>query len=181
MARPLKADVLRYVQGYMEKTLPSSTLELLAAPTAAAKRDILQIEVVVGPKGDPGPRGIKGDTAPLRENYHFVGTLIRDHATGGDVTPVTLTGLSFSYLPNSVYRIWFMGRVQPGMEYEFQLDLSSVGLLTDIQSLKTDVVCGQGLLVTSSNIGTAQLRFRSLSPAVITVLAGLTLVVEKVA
>lgn len=181
MARPLKADVLRYVQTYMEKSLPTSTLELLTAPTAEAKRGVLDIQVVVGPKGEPGPRGTKGDSAPPREDYHFVGTLIRDQTTDGDVIPVTLTGLNFSYLPNSVYRIWFMGRVQPGMEYEFQLDLSSVGLMADIQSLKADVVCGQGLLATGSNIGTAQLRFRSLSPAVITALAGLTLVVEKVA
>lgn len=57
-----------------------------------------------------------------------VATLASDQATGANTTPVTLTGLSFSYDANSTYRIWFMGRVSPAAATTgcgFQFDLSS--------------------------------------------------------
>lgn len=57
-----------------------------------------------------------------------VATLASDQATGANVTPVTLTGLSFSYAASSTYRIWFMGRVDPTAATTgcgFQFDLSS--------------------------------------------------------
>lgn len=141
-------------------------------------------------------------------------TLASDQATGANTTPVTLTGLVFSYEANSKYRIWFMGRVSPaaattGCGFQFDLssavtsidvqffhqlastgtlsgghsiaDDASVGVSSGLPGTSTYPVTGDGLLITTSNSGTAQLRFRSETTAVITAKAGLTLVVEKVA
>jgi len=144
----------------------------------------------------------------------LVATLASDQATAADVNPVTLTGLVFSYEANSVYRIWFMGRVAPaaattGCGFQFDLssavtsidvqffhqlastgtlsgghsiaDDASVGVSSGLPGTSTYPVTGFGLLRTTSNTGTAQLRFRSETTAVITAKAGLTLVVEKIA
>jgi hypothetical protein len=144
----------------------------------------------------------------------LVATLASDQATGANVTPVTLTGLVFSYEANSKYRIWFMGRVSPaaattGCGFQFDLssavtaidvqffhqlantgtqsgghsiaDDASVGVSSGLPGASTYPVTGFGLLVTGANTGTAQLRFRSETTAVITAKAGLTLVVEKIA
>jgi len=72
----------------------------------------------------------------VASGYHFVGTLASDQATGANVTPVTLTGLVFSYEANSKYRIWAMGRVQPTAATTgcgFQFDLSSVVTAINVQ------------------------------------------------
>lgn len=143
-----------------------------------------------------------------------VATLASDQATGANVTPVTLTGLVFTYAINSTYRIWFMGGVQPtaattGCGFQFDLssavtalnvqffhqlantgtvsgghsiaDDASVGVSSGMPGTSTYPVTGFGLLVTTSNTGTAQLRFRSETTAVTTAKAGFTLVVEKIA
>lgn len=71
-----------------------------------------------------------GGTSPT------VATLASDQATGANTTPVTLTGLSFSYTTNSKYRIWAMGRVQPTAATTgcgFQFDLSSAVTAIDVQ------------------------------------------------
>lgn len=137
-----------------------------------------------------------------------------DVATGANVTPVTLTGLVFTYEANSVYRISFMGRVQPGAATTgcgFQFDLSSavtdinvsfyhqlastgtlsgghsiaddasVGVSSGLPATGTYPVVGDAILRTGANTGTAQLRFRSETTAVITAKAGLVMVVEKIA
>jgi hypothetical protein len=60
-------------------------------------------------------------------------TLAGDQATGANTTPVTLTGLVFSYEANSIYKIDFRGRVQPAAATTgcgFQFDLSTT--VTDI-------------------------------------------------
>lgn len=140
--------------------------------------------------------------------------LASDVATGVNVTPVTLTGLVFTYEANSVYRISFMGRVQPGVVTTgcgFQFDLSSavteinvsfyhqlasagtlsgghsiaddasVGVSSGLPTTGTYPVVGHAILRTTGNTGTAQLRLRSETTAVITAKAGITMVVEKVA
>lgn len=59
--------------------------------------------------------------------------LAADQATGANVTPVTLTDLAFNYEPNSIYKIFFMGRIQPAAATTgcgFQFDLSTA--VTDI-------------------------------------------------
>mgnify|MGYP001335375093 CR=1 FL=1 len=147
-------------------------------------------------------------------NHESVFTLASDVATAADVNPVSLTGLVFTYAANSIYRIWFMGRVSPaaattGCGFQFDLSsavtsidvqffhqLASTGTLSGGHSIADDAsvgvssglpgtgnypVTGFGLLRTSGNTGTAQLRFRSETTAVITARAGLTLVVEKIA
>jgi len=72
----------------------------------------------------------------VSSGYHFVGTLSGDQATGANVTPVTLTGLVFSYAANSKYRIWAMGRVAPTAATTgcgFQFDLSSAVTAINVQ------------------------------------------------
>jgi len=150
----------------------------------------------------------------VSSGYHFVGTLAGDQATGANVTPVTLTGLVFSYVANSKYRIWFMGNVQPtaattGCGFQFDLssavtsisvqffhqlantgtisgghsiaDDASVGVSSGMPGTSTYPISGQGMLITTANAGTAQLRFRSETTAVTTCKSGFTLVVEKIA
>lgn len=145
--------------------------------------------------------------------YVLVATLASDQATGANTTPVTLTGLSFTYEADSKYRIWFMGRVSPaaattGCGFQFDLssavtsinvgfyhqlantgtlsgghsiaDDASVGVSSGMPSTSTYPVIGEGILITTSNTGTAQLRFRSETTAVTTAKAGMTLVVEKI-
>lgn len=144
----------------------------------------------------------------------LVATLASDQATGANTTPVTLTGLVFTYEINSVYRIWFMGQVSPAAATTgcgFQFDVSSAvtdinvsfyhqlantGTLTGGHSIADDAsvgvssampgtstypVFGSGIIRTTTNTGTAQLRFRSETTAVTTAKAGMTLVVEKIA
>lgn len=144
----------------------------------------------------------------------LVATLAGDQATGANVTPVTLTGLVFSYEANAKYRIWFMGRVAPtaattGCGFQFDLssavtsidvqffhqlantgtqsgghsiaDDASVGVSSGMPGTSTYPVTGHGLLITTGNTGTAQLRFRSETTAVTTCKAGMTLVVERIA
>jgi hypothetical protein len=58
----------------------------------------------------------------------------------------------------------------------------SLGVSSGIPTNATSVpVSGHGILITNANTGTAQLRFRSETTAAISAMAGLTLVVEKVA
>jgi len=151
--------------------------------------------------------------APAGGSSPTVATLASDQATGANTTPVTLTGLSFSYAANAKYRIWFMGRVSPaaattGCGFQFDLssavtsidvqffhqlastgtlsgghsiaDDASVGVSSGLPGTGTYPVTGHGLLITTGNTGTAQLRFRSETTAVITAKAGLTLVVERI-
>lgn len=167
------------------------------------------IQGIQGPQGDVGPQGPAGAGF-----VSTVATLASDQATGANTTPVTLSGLSFSYDANAKYRIWFMGRVSPaaaGTGCGFQFDLSSavtainvqhfhqlantgtlsgghsiaddasVGVSSGMPGTSTYPVVGQGLLVTGANAGTAQLRFRSETNAIVTAKAGLTMVVEKIA
>lgn len=60
-------------------------------------------------------------------------------------------------------------------------DDASVGVSSGLPGTSTYPVIGHGILRTTGNTGTAQLRFRSETTAVITAKAGLTLVVEKIA
>jgi hypothetical protein len=60
-------------------------------------------------------------------------------------------------------------------------DDASVGVSSGMPGTSTYPVVGNGLLITTSNTGTAQLRFRSETTAVTTCMAGMTLVVEKIA
>jgi len=179
-----------------------------APANAQANADITKAEIEAKLTGEISSHSHAGSTPPT------VATLAGDQATGANVTPVTLTGLVFTYAANSKYRIWFMGRVSPAAATTgcgFQFDLSSAVTSIDVQffhqlantgtlsgghSIADDAsvgvssglpgtsnypVTGHGLLITGANTGTAQLRFRSETTAVITARAGFTLVVEKIA
>jgi hypothetical protein len=68
--------------------------------------------------------------------FVLVATLAGDQATAANTTPVTLTGLVFSYEANAKYRIWAMGRVAPTAATTgcgFQFDLSSAVTAIDVQ------------------------------------------------
>jgi hypothetical protein len=61
-------------------------------------------------------------------------------------------------------------------------DDTSLGVTSGIPTGATNVpVFGWGILRTTGNTGTAQLRYRSETTAVTTAKAGLTLIVEKIA
>ena len=60
-------------------------------------------------------------------------------------------------------------------------DDASVGVSSGMPGTSTYTINGMGLLRTTSNTGTAQLRFRSETTAVTTCKAGMTLIVMKVA
>jgi hypothetical protein len=60
-------------------------------------------------------------------------------------------------------------------------DDASVGVSSGMPGTSTYPVFGTGILRTTDNAGTAQLRFRSETTAVTTAKAGMTLVVEKIA
>ena len=160
------------------------------APSDAQKNsDITKEEIEAKLTGQISSHTHAGSSAPA------VATLAADQATGANVTPVTLTGLSFSYAANSKYRIWFMGRVSPaaattGCGFQFDLsdatgvtvnvlffhqlansgtlsgghsiaDDASVGVSSGLPGTSNYPVTGHGLLISTTNSGTAQLRFRS--------------------
>lgn len=60
-------------------------------------------------------------------------------------------------------------------------DDASVGVTSGTPGTSDYPVVGHGLLITTGNTGTAQLRFRSETTAVTTARAGMTLVVERIA
>ena len=193
-------------------TGPAGDDGIQGPPGDDGAQGIQGIQGIPGANGADGAQGIQGVQGPGFAST--VATLASDQATGANVTPVTLTGLVFSYAANSTYRIWFMGRVSPAVATTgcgFQFDLSSavttinvqhfhqlantgtlsgghsiaddasVGVSSGLPGTSTYPVVGHGLLVTTGNTGTAQLRFRSETNAVITAKSGMTLVVEKVA
>ncbi len=183
----------------------------LTENTAPLNTDI--VPMVDDPSGTPLTQKITLLNL-LRGLYTKVATLAADQATGADTTPVTLTGLVFTYETNATYRIWFMGRVAPaaattGCGFHFDLssavtdinvsffhqlantgtlsgghsiaDDASVGVSSGMPGTSTYPVIGHGILRTTTNTGTAQLRFRSETTAVTTAKAGMTLVVERIA
>lgn len=81
-------------------------------------------------------------------------------ATGANVNPVSLTGLTFNYSANSRYLIWFVGRVQPGAATTgcgFQFDLSSTVTSVDVifshQLANTGTVTGGHSIADDTSIG----------------------------
>lgn len=158
--------------------------------------------------------GIATPITDYLPGYTVVATLASDQATGANTTPVTLTGLVFTYEANSKYLIECMALVQPtaattgcGFQFDLSSAVTSIWVLFDHQLANTGTKSGghsiaddasvgvssgmpgtstypvrvHGLLITTSNTGTAQLRFRSETTAVTTCKAGTTLIVRKIA
>lgn len=162
---------------------------------------------------EPANANIQAHISSPHAGIPVVATLASDVATGANTTPVSLTGLVFSYAANSKYQIWFMGRVSPaaattGCGFQFDLsdatgvtvtvqffhqlantgtqsgghsiaDDASVGVSSGLPGTSNYPVTGFGLLISTTNSGTAQLRFRSETTAVITARAGFVLRVDK--
>lgn len=85
------------------------------------------------------PTGSTSSTVSLGDHTHAgsspptVVTLASDAATGANTTPISLSGLSWSYATNSIYFFRWIGRVSPAAATTgcgFQLDVSSA--VTDI-------------------------------------------------
>ena len=101
-----------------------------APATAQKNSDITKAEIEAKLTGEISSHTHAGSTPPT------VATLASNQATGANTTPVTLTGLVFSYVANSKYRIWAMGNVQPTAATTgcgFQFDLSSVVTSISVQ------------------------------------------------
>lgn len=93
-------------------------------------------------------------------SYTLVATLASDQATAANTTPVTLSGLVFSYEANSKYRIWFMGRVAPAAATTgcgFQFDLSSAVTAIDVlffhQLANTGTLSGGHSIADDASVG----------------------------
>lgn len=101
---------------------------------------------------------VAGPTGP--SPITLVATLAGDQATGANTTPVTLTGLSFSYDASSTYRIWAMGRVAPTANTTgcgFQFDLSSAVTAIDVlffhQLANTGTLSGGHSIADDASVG----------------------------
>ena len=198
-------------QGLQGDTGPQGPQGIKGDTGDTGPQGIQGIQGIQGVQGDTGPQGPQGPAG----GYTLVATLSGDQATGANTTPVTLTGLVWTYAASSVYFFRAIGRVSPAAATTgcgFQLDVSgavteismqfyhqlaSTGTLSGGHSIADDASVGvssglpgtgtypvviEGMLRTAAGqTGTAQLRFRSETTAVITAKAGLTLVVEKVA
>lgn len=198
-------------QGLQGDTGPQGPQGIKGDTGDTGPQGIQGIQGIQGVQGDTGPQGPQGPAG----GYTLVATLAGDQATGANTTPVTLTGLVWTYAASSVYFFRAIGRVSPAAATTgcgFQLDVSgavteismqfyhqlaSTGTLSGGHSIADDASVGvssglpgtgtypvviEGMLRTAAGqTGTAQLRFRSETTAVITAKAGLTLVVEKVA
>lgn len=125
------------------------------APSGAqVNADITKAEIEAKLTGEISSHTHAGSTPPT------VVTLASDQATGANTTPVTLTGLVFSYAANSKYRIWFMGRVQPGAATTgcgFQFDLSSavtaINVLFFHQLANTGTLSGGHSIADDASVG----------------------------
>lgn len=120
------ATVVRPSNWNAEHTLTQATAKLLGRTTAGTGAT----EEISAGAGLSLAGGVLA-VAPL-----LVATLAGDQATAANTTPVTLTGLVFSYEASSKYRIWGMGRVAPTAATTgcgFQFDLSSAVTAINVQ------------------------------------------------
>lgn len=92
--------------------------------------------------------------------FHFVGTLANNQATGANVTPVTLTDLVFSYIANSKYRIWAMGRVQPtaattgcGFQFDLSSAVTAINVMHFHQLANTGTLSGGHSIADDASVG----------------------------
>lgn len=190
-----------------------NAVNALYSGLAASKQDTLVSATNI--KTVNGSSLLGSGNLVVSSGYAAVATLSGNQATGANVTPVTLTGLVWTYAANSVYFFRWIGSVKSAAATTgcgFQLDVSSavteiamgfthqlantgtqtggsstadnvsLGVSSGVPTLNVSVpVIGDGMLRTGANTGTAQLMFRSETTAVTTAMAGMTLVVEKVA
>ena len=116
-----------------------------------------------GIQGIQGVQGIQGETGPqgpAGAGFAFVGTLASDKATAANVTPIVLTDLVFSYAANSIYRIWFMGRVQPtaattgcGLQFDLSSAVTSIDVSFTAQLANTGTLSGGHSIADNASVG----------------------------
>lgn len=125
------------------------------APANAQKNsDITKAEIEAVLTGVIASHSHAGSTPPT------VASLAGDQATGANVTPVTLSGLVFSYVANSIYRIWFMGRVQPtaattgcGFQFDLSSVVTSISVKFDHQLANTGTMSGGHSIADNASVG----------------------------
>jgi len=128
----------------------SSKITALQENTTPLNTDI--IAIVDDPAGTPVNQKITLKNL-LRGLYTLVATLASDQATGANTTPVTLTGLVFTYEANAVYAIRYLGSVSPTASTTgcgFQFDFSSA--ITDISMTFFHQLANTGTLSGGSSI-----------------------------
>lgn len=117
----------------------------LAGIETAATADMTGAEIVSAINTNLGGTTWQGGSGG--SSYTLVATLASDQATAANVTPVTLTGLVWTYAANSVYFFRWIGRVQPTAATTgcgFQLDVSTA--ITDITMNFTHQLANTGTL-----------------------------------
>lgn len=95
-------------------------------------------------------------TPEAHSHYTLVATLASDQATGANTTPVTLTGLVWTYEASSVYFFRWIGGVLPAATTTgcgFQLDVSSA--ITEIEMSFFHQLANTGTLSGGSSIADA--------------------------
>jgi len=92
--------------------------------------------------------------------YTFNGSLGSDVSTGANTTPVSLTGLVFSYEANSKYRIWFMGDISApanttgcGFQFDLSSAVTSIRLKFDHQLASGGTVTGGHSIADDASVG----------------------------
>lgn len=118
------------------------------------------ISDITGLQGELDGKADIEHTHTLSSFLTLVATLGSDAATAANTTPISLTGLSFSYEANSKYRIWFMGRVSPAAATTgcgFQFDLSSAVTAIDVlffhQLANTGTLSGGHSIADDASVG----------------------------
>ena len=151
-------------QGIQGETGPQGPQGIQGPQGETGPQGIQGIQGETGPQGIQGVKGDTGNTGPQgpagTASYHLVATLASDQATGANVTPVTLTGLVFSYAANSMYRIWFMGRVQPtaattgcGFQFDLSSAVTSIDVMFDHQLANTGTITGGHSIADDASVG----------------------------
>lgn len=125
-----------------------------APSNAQANADITKAEIETKLTGEISSHTHPGSSAPT------VATLSGNQATGANTTPVTLTGLTFNFVANGVYRIWFMGRVQPtaattgcGFQFDLSVAVTSIDVQFFHQLASTGTLSGGHSIADDASVG----------------------------
>jgi hypothetical protein len=105
------------------------------------------------PTGGATGQVLKKIDAAGGSSYTLVAKLAGDQATGANTTPVTLSGLVFTFAANSTYRVHFYGGVAPAAATTgcgFQFDVSAA--VTSIYVQFTHQLAAAGTLTGGSSI-----------------------------
>jgi hypothetical protein len=133
------------------------------APSNAQKNsDILKSEIEAVLTGEISTHTHAGGGG---SPFMFEGSLAADAATGANTTPISLTGLVFTFLANSRYWVEFQGAVRAAAATTgsgFQLDTSvavtRVGVVFNHQLANTGTVSGGSSIADDASVGVSSGR-----------------------